>query len=296
MSRISALCAALVGVCALIGWDLGNEALKRIIPGVTAMNPTTATLIILAALAQQFIRPRPVDGPSFVRVALGIATASVGAIKFHDLVAGGDSGVDRFIFASRLAGPGTLNVNAMAPNTTICFVLIGAALALVSFPRRLALAGAQFCAFLTVLAALTAILGYAYGALRLYGLRAYVPMALNTAVCFLCIGVSVLTYRPRRAFMAILTNRTSGGRIARVLLPAVTAIPIFLGLFLVIGLRSRWVDPATGIALFVALILVLLAVAVLGPAGGAEAGPARRGKARQRGEYRQRRVPCQYEP
>jgi signal transduction histidine kinase/DNA-binding response OmpR family regulator/HPt (histidine-containing phosphotransfer) domain-containing protein len=263
ISRSAGLAAWLIGASVLIGWATGNEFLKRIVPGVTAMNPTTAALFVALGLTLFLPGRGRNDLLDKGRIVVGGLVLVVGTIKLADLIAGSDTGIDRMIFASRLIGPGTLNTNAMAPNTALCQILSGLALILIGTRSRRAMALAQLLGFVAALIAVTAVIGYGYGALRLYGVKTYVPMAFNTAICFLLTSASILTYRPGRAFMKILTNRTLGGISARRLLPSVTVIPILLGSLWVVGQRFGALDPVTGIALFVSSMLVILTALVM---------------------------------
>ena len=263
ISRLAGLLASLIAASVLIGWATGDEFLKRVVPGVTAMNPTTASLFLALGLALFLPRRGQNDLLDKGRVGLGSLLLTIGTIKLADLIAGSDTGIDRVIFASQLVGPGTLNTNAMAPNTAMCFVLSGAAMLLIGTRTRRAMAMAQLLVFGVALVAVTAVIGYGYGALRLYGVKTYVPMAFNTAICFLLTSASILTYRPGRAIMKIMTNPTLGGISARRLLPAVILIPVMLGLLWVVGQRLGAVDPVTGIALFVSAMLFILTVLVM---------------------------------
>jgi len=274
-------------VAVLIGWATDDELLKRLFPTVTAMNPTTAGCFLLIGLAQTVLRRGKADVHRRIRQGTGLVVLAIGAIKFRDLVTHADTGIDRFVFAAKLAGPGTLNTNAIAPNTALCFIFAGLSLFLLGKRSRLAVAVAQVLAFIVALISVTAVIGYGYGALRLYVLRTYVPMALNTAICFLLTATSIFAYRPGIAFMAILTNGNLGGISARRLLPAVIAVPILLGLLWVVGQREGLLDPVTGIAVFVSAFIVVLTVMVLWTSatlGAASAKLNARGRALEQAE------------
>jgi signal transduction histidine kinase/CheY-like chemotaxis protein len=288
-ARLAAMAAALTATAVLVGWAGDYEVLKRLVPGVTAMNPVSALSCLMIGLVQLLPRRGATRLPEFARIGVGWFVLGVGAIKFQDLMAGSDTGIDRFLFASKLAGPGTLNINAMAPNTALGLICLGAAVILLGIRQRRAIAAAQLFAFGALLIAIVAIIGYGYGALKLYAVSRFVPIALNSAIGFLLSALSILAYRPRKAFMAIVTNRTLGGVSARVLLPAVTLIPITLGFLWVVGERTGVTDPATGLALFVAAILVILTVVVFWTAaslGQASATLAARGRDLRQAEIR----------
>ncbi len=294
VSRLAGLMLCVLTILVLIGWATGNEFLKRLIPSITAMNPTTASCLLMIGMVELLpgrgrLHMPSLLRPDLLRIAAGTLVAAIGAIKFADLMTGSDSGIDRVIFAARLAGPGTLNTNAIAPNTALCLIVAGGALVMLGSRNRRALVVAQLCAFVVSLVATTAIIGYVYGALRLYGVKAYVPMALNTAIGFTLASLSIFAYRPAKGLMAIVTNSTLGGISARRLLPAVIVIPIAVGLLWVIGQRTAIVDPITGIALFVAAMLVMLTTLVMWTAAvlrRAAAGLAARSRELQQAELR----------
>jgi signal transduction histidine kinase/CheY-like chemotaxis protein len=278
-----------IAAAALLGWGFDDDLLKRMLPGIPAMNPTTASSFLAIGIVQLLPRRTRSRSVETARIVIGSVVMSMGAIKLSDLVRGGDTGIDRVIFASRLLGRDTLNTNAMAPNTALCFILIGAAVALLGVRWRRATAAAQLLALATSFFGVAAMIGYGYGALRLYVVRSYFPMALNTACCFVLAATSVLAIRPGRVFMAILTNRSLGGASARRLLPAVIVIPIGLGSLWIIGERLELINPVTGVALFVSMILVILTIIVLWTAailGRASAGLAARTRDLEQAELR----------
>jgi len=260
--RFAGAFALAVGMLVLIGWGADLRLLKQPIPGSVPMNPTTAFCFGLLGLALCVARPRA----GLIRLLLAVPIL-VGAIKLVDLMAGWDSGIDRQIFPGRLIGPGSLNINAMAPNAALNFVLVGGGIWLAGIRRRRGVPLAQLAAVVSILLCFTALLGYAYGALSLYQVRAYFPMALHTAATFLILAVGLLSLRPNRALMRTLSAGNLGGVTARRLLPAVVGIPIVLGLVWLLTQRRGLVDPVTGIAIFVSINVLVMTVIVLLTAG-----------------------------
>jgi len=260
--RFAGAFALAVGVLVLIGWGADLRLLRQPIPGSVPMNPTTAFCFGLLGLSLCVARP----WTGLIRLLLAVPIL-VGTIKLVDLTVGWDSGIDRQIFPGRLVGPGSLNINAMAPNAALNFVLIGGGIWLAGIRRRHGVPMAQLAAVLSILLCFAAVLGYAYGALSLYQVRAYFPMALHTAATFLILAVGLLSLRPNRGLMRTLSADNLGGVTARRLLPAVVGIPIALGLVWLLTQRHGLVDPVTGIATFVSANVLVLTVIVLLTAG-----------------------------
>ena len=125
----------------------------------------------------------------------------IGLARVGGYLAGWDGGPDQLLFredlereALRLGQP-----NRMSPNTAAAFVLVGLALALLDVrdPRR-GIRPAQLLALAAGLIALLALIGYAYSATSLIGVKRFIPMALNTAIAFAILSVGILCARPDR--------------------------------------------------------------------------------------------------
>ena len=160
------LAAMAIGAVVLVGWSLDLEPLKRLAPPLVAMNSVTACGFVLSGFALIWLPRNGGRRSSHGRAGVaGGVVGLIGVVKLIDLATGGDFGVDRIVFAAKLSGPGTLNVNAMAPNTALNLALVGAAILLQSSKRRPPLIAGQVCTLLTALLASMAIIGYAYGAL-----------------------------------------------------------------------------------------------------------------------------------
>lgn len=236
MPLTTAALAGAIGVMGLIGWALDIESLKRIVPTLVAMNPTTATCFILIALV---LPAWSFEREDLARRLMRIVGVIVGLIKLFDLIVGTDASIDRYIFAEKLKGPGTLNTNAMAPNTALNLLLMGVAWLVIPSSNRRLIAAAQTCAALTMVLAGIAVIGYLYGAFGFYQARAYFPMALHTAITFMIVVIGVLWHHPDQGLMATLTAKDLGGSTARLLLPSVTGIPLVLGIPLACGHQER---------------------------------------------------------
>jgi|GEM_PF-3038689 len=261
---IAGILVILIGLIVLTGWATNLEPLKRLHPDLVAMNPTTACCFVLSGIALLLIYRRATTWPPRITIdLLACIIGLVGTLKFIDLMAGMDSGVDRMVFAGKLVGPNTLNINAMAPNTALNLALTGITILCASrrHPRLLTLG--QACNLLTILLASIAIVGYAYGAFGFYRFRSYFPMALHTAISFIIVSIGLLAVHPRHGVMAIITSPYLGGTTARVLVPGLIIIPFVLGLLWLIGLRTESFDPISAVALFVTGNITVLVAIVL---------------------------------
>jgi signal transduction histidine kinase/CheY-like chemotaxis protein len=250
-----------LGAGVLLGWAISQEGLKRLGTGYVAMNPTTAVCFLFAGL---FLTLHPLrNAQSRLPKMAAWLVLLVGAIKLVDLATGTDSGIDRMIFAANLKGPETLNANPMAPNTAFSLLLTGLAMLLLPGRQRWFRGTSQALTLLIILLSMTSTIGYAYGALGLYGIRTYIPMALNTAVTFLVVSAGLLSIHPGFGVMSVITSPLAGGSTARRLLPYIVGIPITLGFLWLYGVSRNLFSPVLGIAIFViANICVLVGIMI----------------------------------
>jgi len=165
MRAISVFAAAesiAIGVLVLIGWALDIDRIKRILPGLVAMNPMTAIGFICLGLALA-LRNRA----RRLMVVFALVAAAIGAIKVASILAGFDAVIDHILFAAKVDVADRGIPNRIAPNTALNFLLLGVALATLdrSFRR---IWPAQFLTAVAAMASLLALTGYAYGVRSFY--------------------------------------------------------------------------------------------------------------------------------
>src|SRR4051794_5273073 len=79
-SRVAGTIVILIPCIVLAGWITDNETLKRIQPGLTAMNPVTAVNFILAGLSLYLLQGKGANARWAAR-ALGGVIALVGLLS-----------------------------------------------------------------------------------------------------------------------------------------------------------------------------------------------------------------------
>lgn len=88
VSIAASVVAILVGCLVLLGWVLDVEILKRIIPGLNAMNPTTAIAFVLAGLSLLLLRDDQTSQRRRSAQGCALAVALVGVLKLVKLLFG----------------------------------------------------------------------------------------------------------------------------------------------------------------------------------------------------------------
>ncbi len=263
IDRLAAVFAALVGALVIVGWALDIETLKRLVPNLVAMNPSTAFAFIFLAIsvwASHFE-----DGSQPVIIAArysAFVVLIIGSLKLCELTTGWFPGVDQILFIDKLSADSTGVPNRMAPNTAFNFVLLSVA---IIFPRRKQSGRIDLSTVLIVLSifgSFLPIIGYLYGTKPFYGVGQFIPMALHTAFTFLILGLGLLFARPGRPLVATVSDNGMSGIMVRRLLPAVIGLPILLGWLRLEGQKLDLYDNELGAALVVVVQILLLAIMV----------------------------------
>lgn len=255
-TNICGLAVVVAGVSVLVGWSANAVWLKSVVPGLVAMNPLTAVCFMITGLSLVLLSKQPISRSRKTMATLAAsAVAAVGGLRLSADLLFVDFDVDRLMFASSLSG------NRMAPNTAVCFLLIGLSLLLLDFVPRRIIWPAQVFALLVATVALVSLVGYGYGAESLYHI-AFIPMALNTAAVFLLLSIGVLLARPERGVVAVLIHEGPGGVMTRRLLPTIIAIPL-LGWLRILGQHMGFYDTEFGAAFMVATTIMLFLIAMV---------------------------------
>lgn len=268
LARAAGVAVIVMSGLVLAGWTFDSGILKSVIPGGTAMNPGGTALAFLLA-GTSLLSQLPEPGGHRRRRVLGLgcalAVVLIGLLRLGGYLTSWDAGADQFLFQAKLDREAlqTGHPNRMAPNTAAAFVCVGLALAMLDVKLfRRGVRPAQFLGLTAGLIALTVLIGYAFLATPLKGVRQYIPMALNTAIGFALLAAGILYARPNRGLMAVITSPGAGGGMARRMLPAAVLIPAAVGWVRWLGQRAGVVDPVMGLSLFVLADILIFAALV----------------------------------
>lgn len=248
-----ALSTLLMGLCTLIGWAADIPALRSVHGSLSPMNPLTAVCFLLcSALLVLLVRPL---SPTTLRWRAGLAGLLV-LLAGARLVAmmGWDLLLDRQLFTTLLGN------NRMAPNTALCFVLIGLSVLSLPRPSRGAWNLTQTLAVLSCSIVMVALCGYLYKTAAISGVMAHTPMALNTAVGLLMTSLGLLVHQRNQGFISLLFRQDLGGRMLRQMLPAVILIPLLLGWARLRGELLEYYSTELGVALFTISTIAVLGI------------------------------------
>jgi diguanylate cyclase (GGDEF)-like protein len=259
-ARLLILVPAVFALVVLVGWWIDNDSLRRLGLASVTMNPTTAISFLMLSLGL-CLRQTGGRVASWLAHGLIVGAGVIGVLKLLDVVAGTHIEIDTFLFAGKLA-TSDLKPSRIAPNAALCLVLISLALSAKTGPSRRAAIMAQLLALATMLVSVFALVGYLYGVGAFYSVPAFFPMAVHTAIGFLCLAAWVFLRTRTRGLMAPISDTGPAGRMARALLPAAFIIPVGNGWLRLLGERAGLFDAGIGAALGVMLNVLVLTVLI----------------------------------
>ena len=255
----------LAGGLVLLGWALDIRGLIQLLPVMVSMNPVTALSFMLAGLSLWCFRGGTNHVPVERRnlgIGLAVIVALVGVVKLVDYLLPMSFHVDQLFFRRKLALPGLYPLNEMAPNTALNFLFCGLALLCFEKGKPRGFCPSQLFILPAALISVLALIGYSYRELVFYKLGTTLPMSIDTALAFTLFCVGLLAAQADRGLMRVLISRTTGGTMARRLLPMALLIPWSLGALVLWFEQSGFYGPEFAVSVF-AVACILLFVGLI---------------------------------
>jgi signal transduction histidine kinase/CheY-like chemotaxis protein/HPt (histidine-containing phosphotransfer) domain-containing protein len=256
------LVACLPPLVALAGWTLDVVRLETGGPAdATRMNPMSA-VALLAIAAAWFLISR-FRFLTAARLIL-LFPLAVSALRVVEYMAGRNSGFDFAFFHDRILAQS--HPNHIAPNTAIMLLGLAAALFVAHRSRR----ADEVAAWLVIAVGTLpffATVGYASQLGSLYSVKLLTPMALNSAVSGLLLGIASLLRLRHTRPMAPFASPGSGGLMARRVFPLALGVPVLLGLLLSESVNRSLLDRTSAVAFFVISVVTIIAAVIHRTAG-----------------------------
>jgi len=282
---LAACCVVIGGLLVLLGWSYGIEVLKRVQPGLTAMNPVTAICFVLSGAGVALHLGRQTAAATVT----GALVAGIALLKVLDFSLGGVP-IDQVLFPDSLVDPASPPTR-MALNTTLAFLLVGLSLVLACGRRRMEPLASQVMAAGVLLISVFALIGYGFQIAQLHTVGLFIPMAIHTAVMLLVLSLGLFSIRPERGLMLVLRDRGAAGSMARTILPLAVLIPIVIGAVRLWGQDQGYYGTEVGVALQVianVLVTSLLLISSIAALYHSDSIRARREQAVARSEAQYR--------
>jgi signal transduction histidine kinase len=274
LTTASALATLVIGLCVLIGWATGIDSMRRFFADGLHMLPNPAVGFIAAAISLLLqYRPGLASGLRW-RIARGLAlfVMMLGAFTLFERVFDHGLGIDELLFRDALRGFPYRPYGRMATNSTIAFVLAGAALFLLDGATERVRRIAHVFGTIGLAIATLALVGHLYDAHALYSMDDFAGMATSTALAFFAVHTGILCARPQTSWVGRLLARGGGGMLARRILLAITLVPVVLGWAYVQARVASIVSREVGMAIIVVVMMGIQLTVVLRAARAVQAG------------------------
>ncbi|SFM96357.1 Signal transduction histidine kinase [Formivibrio citricus] len=188
--RFAAFFVAGLGLLVLLGWVLDNHTLKSVLPGAIEMKANTALSFLLSGISL-FLLQHPIPpARQYAGQALALFVGLIGLATAGEQFLGWQLGIDELLFKELPSAVYTPYPGRMSPWTMGAFSAFGLALAAWSWPflRQTVRLAALL---ITGIGALS-LLGYLWNIGELVTDQISTPMAVNTAIGFIFLGVGLL--------------------------------------------------------------------------------------------------------
>lgn len=203
LSKGAAVTTLAVGAVVMLGWALGMPALKSVLPDWVAMKSNTALCFILLGAGLLLANAYPRHAA--FRFLAGFV-ALTGLLTVCEYVFGWNLHIDQLLFREAPGAIKTVSAGRMAPHTSLSFLLTGSALLLLDTRPWKGYQLSRILAAPALLLGMVTAIGYAYGVTEFEGVGHHTAMALNTALSFVIFSLGIISARPDRGVMSIVTS------------------------------------------------------------------------------------------
>ena len=253
---------ALTGIVAILGWLLNVPALKSVLPGLPTMKVNAALNFVLGGTTlwlwhwqsrnkQPCLRKRL----RFLTSSLSLLIILIALLTLIQYIFPINFGIDELLLQQPEPTGSDAIPGRMAPNTALAFLLAGLALLFLQQKRDLI---AQALAVSSWFIGFLGLTGFFYGSVYFYTAGSLTGMAIHAAIALILLNVGILCAHPHQGLMAILTQRGTGSRMARKLLPLAVGIPFLVSIVCSLGYHLQIYSAEVEFALSSALNVLLL--------------------------------------
>ena len=253
-----------VGATVIVGWVLNVSVLKSLLPGFVFMTMSAACSFIAAGTALWLLRSSEL--PSRARLMariLAIFVIAFAALTLAEDIFALDFGIDQLILRDNSLNSINIHPGRMSPITSFSFIVVGISLLGLKAGRRLVAVSAHWITLLPIFLSTLAIVGYMYGVSSLYQVKPFAPMALNTALTFFILALSIKAADPMHGIANIMASDTAGGVVVRWLLPTIPLAMIGIGWLRLLANKAGFQDTPFTLALTVCIKIVVCVTVIM---------------------------------
>ena len=257
--HVSLILVFIVALTTLTAWFV--PPLGRILPnGWGLMTAETSFAALISAISLWIAEPAQSKRMHRLSVLLGAFVALLSLSVFIEFAFHPPTSVKPPLFFDHTYS--ALLSGRMSPQSAASFLLLGCVIIIIRAQKRFAVHFADLVIFCLGLLVLSIVAGYAFGALRIFGLSATIGTSPQSLFCLLLLTPVALFLRAQHGVFSILLGRGIGGKIARLISPILLVLP-----FLREALRAYFISagriPTQYTTALLASITAMLSFALL---------------------------------
>ena len=262
LHKMGSIMVVMIGISTLIGWLLNIAVLKSVVPGLAQMKVNTAVGFVCIGTAVLCFRASNLKIVSLGR-ALACLTLIIGTLTLFEYIFKFQLGIDEFLVSHPQNVTLTQQAWRMTPAAALNFTLVSLTL----LGSRSGFKGVEmltrWCVLPVNLTSMLALFGYLSGSVSLYKLSFFSSMAVHTAMAFWVASICAFIGDSSQGYMKILSSDTSGGAVARRLIPIIPLIVLSLSLARLAGEQAGWYDRNFGAAVTITSTISILTLTVM---------------------------------
>jgi diguanylate cyclase (GGDEF)-like protein len=214
----------------IVGWGLDVAAVRSVFPGAVGMKAHTGIGLAAGAAAMLLLGVETHGRRHVAGLVLAAVPGALGLGVLMEYVLGLHLGTDELLFVDHAGrARGVEFPGRFAPTTAVCFVMLTGALLMVDRGRCWRWRPTELLAIPMLVISFMSVIGYAYSIPAFYGPESAAKMAVNTALCFVALGVALLIARPRGRLLELAMTTDPGGVMVRRMVPLCLVVPLVLG-------------------------------------------------------------------
>jgi PAS domain S-box-containing protein len=247
---------SLIGCAVLIGWVVGIEWVRTIVPGWATMKANTSLAMVFLGMSLLGLAVRT-SGRRWGTVAplLAVPPLLIGVLTLLEHI--GLTIPDLDVLLAN-APPTAYPSGRMSPVTAIMISLLSAAY-LIASPKRDRGVTVLIAAACTL--GVTTLAGYCFGAGSLYQSKGFETVAAHTALCAVLLSVGLLLVRPQLGPMHAMLADSAAGASLRACLPLAGLALSANGIVMAVLFRFEVLSASAALGLGLMVEVFLLALA-----------------------------------
>lgn len=252
------LAIVLFGCLILIGWQFDIILLKSFSSEMTSMNPLTAITFIVAGIWLYFFDEKKTNTSNFTLavivflIGLLHSLAHQFSLEFLRL--------DHLFFTEKVDAS---NINShLAPTTAVLFSLCGMIMISSHSEKKWILILREILSITIFAIAYGSMLGYLYGRDSAYRVEGVSTIALNTAIVFLLLSISLFLCNTQQGIAKLFASILEGSSLLRRVSFFMLVFPPFLGYLRVIGEKKGLYSTEFGIELHTIVFTLVIFILV----------------------------------